>query len=456
MKRLGILAGAMALCMAAQSLPAAALTPVFEEWFEDSSLRLDYEFCGNSDSQEIFLQDVSRAGEWAGRRERLDELLLEGNGKVELVDPSSGRLLYVNSFSSLFQEWVATEEATKVSRAFENCFYVPFPKSKVLVRITLMDTRRNVKACLEHEVDPSDILIRTLKDPGHDRKVLHKGGELGSACDVVILAEGYTSRKAFYRDARRAVDALLSHSPFKENADRFNFTAVATISHESGVSIPHSGIWKDTAFSSHYDTFYSDRYLTSSSLRRVYDAVGTVPAEHVILLVNTPAYGGGGIYNSLTIIASGHPTFPKVLVHEFGHAFAGLGDEYAYDDQYEPTYFPDIEPWEPNLTTLADFSVKWKDMLPEGVTIPTPVDEIEKGNDVRKIWTSLSEGQKASLNLKLGVYEGAGYMTKGVYRPVQECRMRINECEEFCPVCSRAIVRMIDYSCTDRQGRISR
>jgi len=436
-------------CILMSAGAASAQGDAFDSWFEDASLRLDYEFCGNSERQEIYLQAVSKAGEWAGRRTRLDEALLQGNGQIELLDPNSGKRLYINTFSSLFQEWTSTEEATKVSRAYENCFFVPFPKSKVKVRVTLMDSRNEVQARLEHEVDPSDILIRQLKDPGLDKKIIHRGGESDKTCDVVILADGYTSRKVFYRDARRAVDALLAHSPFKDEADRFNFTAIASISREAGVSIPHSGQWKDTAFSSHFDTFYSDRYLTSSSMRRIYDAVGTTPAEYVIVLVNTPVYGGGGIYNSLTIMSSSHPTFAKVLVHEFGHAFAGLGDEYAYDDQYEPIYFPDIEPWEPNLTTLADFGSKWADMLPEGTAIPTPVDEIEKGNDVRKIWDSLSEEQKASLNLKLGVYEGAGYMTKGVYRPVQECRMRINECEEFCPVCSRAILRMIRYCCGD-------
>ena len=447
MKRLILLSLAAILLLSVHVSPSAAgQAPVFDEWFENASLRLDYEFCGDASRQEIFLQALNKAGEWAGRKARLDEALIEGNGRIELLDPESGKLLYINTFSSLFQEWVATEEATRLSRAFENCFYVPYPKSKVKVRVTLMDARREVKACLEHEVDPEDILIRQLKDSGNATRVLHRGGDSDKACDVVILAEGYTSRKAFYRDAKRVVDALLSHSPFKEEAGRFNFTAIAAISKDSGVSVPHSGVWKDTAFSSHYDTFYTDRYLTSSSLRRIYDGIGTTPAEHIILLVNTPAYGGGGIYNSLTIIASSHPTFSKVLVHEFGHAFAGLGDEYAYDDQYEPTYFPDIEPWEPNITTLADFGSKWADMLPEGIAIPTETDEIEKDNDVRKIWNSLSSGQKAELNLKLGVYEGAGYMTKGVFRPVQECRMRINECEEFCPVCSRAIVRMIRYS----------
>ena len=162
------------------------------------------------------------------------------------------------------------------------------------------------------------------------------------------------------------------------------------------------------------------------------------------MLVNTPVYGGGGIYNSLTTMVSDHPTFPQVLVHEFGHAFGGLGDEYFYDDMDQPVYPAGVEPWEPNLTTLTDFASKWQDMLPEGTPIPTPTDSLER-QDVRKIWNTLTPEQKALLNHTVGVYEGGGYQSKGVYRPVQECRMKINECEDFCPVCVRALERMIDF-----------
>ena len=210
------------------------------------------------------------------------------------------------------------------------------------------------------------------------------------------------------------------------------------------MSVPHQGVWRSTAASSHVDTFYSDRYLTTASVWQVWDLIGTVPFEQVIVLANTDIYGGGGIYNNITIMNSDHKTFVPVLVHEFGHTFAGLGDEYFYDDQFQTQYPADAEPWEPNLTTLKDFGSKWADLLPEGTPVPTPVDELEK-KDVRPLWNTLSGEEKDLLNLKLGVYEGGGYTSKGVYRPVQECRMKINECERFCPVCTRAIERMIVY-----------
>ena len=65
--------------------------------------------------------------------------------------------------------------------------------------------------------------------------------------------------------------------------------------------------------------------------------------------------------------------------------------------------------------------------------------------DVRRVWDTLSSELRDELNGRLGVYEGAGNCTRGVYRPVQQCRMRINECDSFCPVCRRAIIRTIEF-----------
>lgn len=418
----------------------------FSRHFTGETLRLDYVFCGDASHQAIYWEEALRTGVWAGRRTHLGEPMLRGNGQIRLLDPSSGEVLYINSFSTLFQEWVTYEEATRVQRAFENCFQVPFPKHPVEVEICLTDHHGAVSARLRHRIDPEDILIRELHDSGLHAEVLHQGGTVEEAIDLVILADGYTEgeESKFFADADRARRALLAHEPFRSHAGRFSFRAVFAPSAESGASVPHEGLWRNTVADSHFDTFYSDRYLTSSSLRKIYDLAGTVPFEHIILLINTPVYGGGGIFNAITYMGSDHPTFNQVLVHEFGHAFAGLGDEYFYDDMFENPYPADVEPWEPNLTTLVDFGSKWQDMLPPGTAVPTPVDALEQ-QDVRSRWKTFTNEQKALLNSKVGVYEGGGYTSKGVYRPVQECRMKINECEEFCPVCTRAILRAIYY-----------
>ena len=199
---------------------------------------------------------------------------------------------------------------------------------------------------------------------------------------------------------------------FKRMKERFNFRAVGLESSQSGVSIPGKGVWKDTPLHSSFDTFYSARYLTTLKLKDLHDALAGVPYEHIIILANTDNYGGGGIYNSYTLTTAHHHQFRPVVVHEFGHSFAGLADEYYYDDQFSDYYFPEVEPWEQNITTMFDFDSKWKDML---------------GRD------------------GVSVLEGGGYMSKGVWRGCEDCRMKTNTAAGFCPVCQRAIERMIRF-----------
>lgn len=237
---------------------------------------------------------------------------------------------------------------------------------------------------------------------------------MADCIDVAIVAEGYTAEEmdSFYEHAAATVDAILSYEPFNKYKDRFNFRAVGLVSSESGVSVPREGLWKDTPLHSHFDTFYSDRYLTTLKLKDLHDALSGIPYEHIIILANTKTYGGGGIFNSYLLTTALHPTFKQVVVHEFGHSFAGLADEYFYDDQYSDYYHPEVEPWEPNITTKADFSSKWEDM---------------------------------TNRCGVGLYEGGGYMSKGVWRPSRDCRMRTNQARSFCPVCKRAIERMIRF-----------
>ena len=184
--------------------------------------------------------------------------------------------------------------------------------------------------------------------------------------------------------------------------------AVALPSQNSGISIPKRGLWKQTALSSHFDTFYSDRYLTTLNLRKLNDALQGIPYEHIIILANTDNYGGGGIYNSYTLTTVKHSAFRPVVVHEFGHSFGGLADEYYNDTQFSDTYNAATEPWEANITTHPDDS-KWKDV----------------------------RGAK--------MYEGAGYQAKNVYRGFENCRMKTNEYPEFCGVCQRALNQLIDF-----------
>ena len=425
-------------CYAADSIPDSVSDSVSEPIFAAPSktLRLDYIFSGTDKTQEIALDEMYSFDGWAGRTVNMDKAPLRGNGQISLTDKASGQVLYVQSFSTLFQEWQTTEEATRVRKSFENVFLVPMPAARVVVKVELYNFRGGVSASLVHEVDPSDIMIRTMPQEAAEHTYILKGGSPAECIDVAILAEGYTAEEmpVFYEDARKAVEAILSHDPFGLYKDSFNFVAVGLESEESGISEPGKGDWKNTALGSHFSTFYMDRYLTTLRIKNLHNRLAGIPYEHIIILANTDTYGGGGIYNSYTLTTAHHPAFAPVVVHEFGHSFAGLADEYYYDDQFVEYYYPDCEPWEQNITTLYDFGSKWESQLPRTVAVPTPVP-------VEQIWAEDGNGYPALV----GVYEGAGYQSKGVYRPYPDCRMKTNSPKAFCPVCQRAITNLIDF-----------
>ncbi len=402
---------------------------VFADYFADKTLRVDYIFNGNASKQAICLDGLSSLPGWAGRKHHLPELPLQGNGRIVMRDKNSGRTVYTTSFSSLFQEWLETDEAQNVTKGFENTFLLPYPLQPVEIEIMLFDPRRNVHASMKHIVHPDDVLI-AQKGISHitPHKYLLQNGDSEKCIDVAILAEGYTLQEmqTFYEDAAIACESIFSYEPFKSMKKRFNIVAVASPSIDSGVSVPRLNEWKHTAFSSHFSTFYSDRYLTTSRVKAVHDALAGIPYEHIIILANTEEYGGGGIYNAYTLTTAHHPMFQPVVAHEFGHSFGGLADEYFYDnDVMTDTYPLNVEPWEQNISTQVDFASKWKDMLAPNTPIPTPTDASEK--------------------YPTGVYEGGGYSAKGIFRPADNCRMRTNEHPTFCPVCQRALRRIIEF-----------
>ena len=401
----------------------------FTRYFTDKTLRVDYYFTGSANQQEIWLDELSSLPGWSGRKHNLQEVPLTGYGQVTMRDLESGKVIYRTSFSTLFQEWLETDEARHTQKGFENTFLLPYPKQPVEVEVTLLDKRLQQHACMRHKVNPNDILIHakgTANITPH--KYLLQSGATDKCIDVAILAEGYTKEEmeTFYRDATIACESLFAHEPFKSMRSRFNIVAVASPSTDSGVSVPRLNDWKQTAFGSHFSTFYSDRYLTTSRVKAIHDALAGIPYEHIIILANTEEYGGGGIYNAYTLTTAHHPLFRPVVVHEFGHSFGGLADEYFYDeDVMTDTYPLDVEPWEQNISTRVNFASKWEDMLEKDTPVPTPTSE--------------------SNRYPVGVYEGGGYSAKGIYRPADNCRMRTNEHPTFCPVCQRAIRRVIEF-----------
>ena len=386
----------------------------FEDHFEDRTLRLDYIFAGDNIQANIYVDELVALPHWYGKRQHLDEVPLRGNGQIIMRLHDKDEVIYRHSFSTLFQEWLATEEAKHTQKSFENVFLVPFPKDTVDITVDLYDYHNMVQISMTHVVVPSDILIRKAGERNNTPyDVLHQASDTSKCIHIAFVAEGYTcdDMDHYLTDCQAAIGSLFRHEPFKSMQDRFNIIAVKSVSEDSGTSEPSKGIWRNTALGSHFDTFYSDRYLTTLHLKRLHDVLAGTPYEHIIILVNTEHYGGGGIYNSYNLSYTGGKHFLPVVVHEFGHSFGGLGDEYAYGND-DPMYFGDTEPWEPNLTTKATAFIKWENLIKEG---------------------------------KAGLYEGGGYLEKGVWRGCENCRMRTNEEPEFCPVCQQALTQLINF-----------
>lgn len=403
----------------------------FDKCFSDSTLRLDYIFTGFDNNATIGLEKMTATGGWYGKRLNMDRVPVKGRGRIYVRDSQSGDTIFKESFSHLFIEWLDTDEANSTQKSFDTSINIPMPLRPVEITVELDNMHQKVIGSMTHKVNPgTDNLIRrpAVKSTTPHKYIL-KSGDPKDKIDVAIIAEGFTAEEmdSFYHKANIAVDAIMSHSPFREKKDCFNFVAVGAPSNDSGVSVPRLNEWKNTAVSSHFGTFYSPRYLTTSNVKQIHDILTGIPYEHIIILANTEEYGGGGIYNSYTLTSAGHPTFRPVVVHEFGHSFGALADEYFYenDNLMSESHSLDIEPWEQNITTLVDFDSKWKDMLPEGTPIP--------GHAIKGDQTTV------------GVYEGGGYRTHGVYRPVDSCRMRYNNADGFCPVCQRAIRRIIEF-----------
>ena len=402
----------------------------FNTYFDNQTLRVNFILGGDANHSEILIHDFQSTPQWYGKRAHLPEIPVEGNAQYELKDRKTGKTIYKNSFSTLFQEWQTYPEAKTTHRSFENVVLMPMPKDTADLTISLRNNRRETVKTITEMIVPTDILIKRRHDKTTPYEILQSAADTTKCIRIAFLAEGYKESEMtkFVADAQTATDAIFSHEPFKKYKDRFNVIAVKSPSQDSGTSVPHKGEWKNTALGSNFDTFYSERYLTTLNLNKVHDWLAGTPYEHIIILVNTDVYGGGGILNFYNLASTGHQYYKPVTVHEFGHSFAGLADEYAYESEPLGMYPKDIEPWEANIPTLADFKGKWENLIEKGTPVPTPTS---KKSEVIKN--------------RVGLFQGAGYDTKNVYRGVQDCRMRTNANPEFCIVCRNALEKIIKF-----------
>lgn len=398
----------------------------FNDFFKDKALRIDMVLLGDSGSQKAAVNAVFEVDDWGGRKHHLNEFHGKGDYRFNIYDNKTGELIYTEGFCTLFREWQTTNEAKVMQRVFQNTLMFPFPKNDVLVEVIARKDGNFTDTLLKFVLDPKSQLVRPLEKPEAKVKIILESGKTEECVDIVLLAEGYAKHEInqFYIDAEQFAKGLFTSAPFKEYINRINIHAIGAVSDEPGVDDPNNNLYVKTALNASYNTLYSDRYLLTTDVKRVNDYACLVPFDQIVILVNTEKYGGGGIYNYYSLNSTRGRSNMQVFIHEFGHSFAGLADEYYTSEVSYSDYFPShIEPWEPNITTLVNFDSKWKDIISEDTPVPTPV--------------------KSKFNKTVGLYEGGGYSAKGIYRPYIDCRMKTNEAEDFCPVCSLEVVKTI-------------
>ena len=401
----------------------------FDDYFLNKTLRVDYYHGGNKDSEYYFLDEYKEEPFWGGSKVNLIDHFNYGNYAFKVFDKASNSLIYSQGYSSLFTEWQSTDEAKKLSKSFSETVVFPLPKKTVRVEFySRKNKEQSWNKKFELEVDPGSYFISHERKNQYNAFKVVNNGDPETKLDIVFIPDGYTidQMSDFKKDCERFASYILNSAPYNEVKSQINFWGVEAPSEESGTDLPGENVWKKTIANSTFYTFDSERYLMIYDTKTLRDLAANVPYDQIIVLVNSDKYGGGGIYNDYATVASKNADANFIVTHEFGHSFAGLGDEYYTSDVAVENFYPsNVEPWEPNLTTLVSFEKKWKNMLKPGTQIPTVVNDENKA--------------------KVGVFEGGGYVAKGVYRPMFDCTMKSVQYDNFCPVCKSAIKEMVKY-----------
>lgn len=399
----------------------------YDNYFTGKVLRFDFMLAGNSQKTVVFPVGMKEEPVYAGSKTNLTDSFNYGNFRYEVFDAANSTLLYSRGFSTLFQEWQTTAEAKNIDRSFYEVATMPFPKNKIRFVLSMRERDGSFSKLYEKEIDPANHFIRKEEPLKANVTKVNDAGDPSTSVDLVFLAEGYKADEMgkFRDDVRKMSDILFSEAPYIDYKNRINIWAVESVSQDSGTDIPGDGIFVNTAMNFSFYTFDIDRYLTSQDIKSINDYAANAPHDNIIVLINSTKYGGGGVYNYYTGTTTGHSLSPKVFIHELGHGFTGLADEYYSSDvAYEEFYPLYVEPWEPNITTRVNFDAKWKKLIVKGVPVPTPAED--KYKDVT------------------GMFEGGGYSAKGIYRPEMDCRMKSNGPKGYCTVCREAVRKMIE------------
>ncbi|HYA49344.1 MAG TPA: M64 family metallopeptidase [Burkholderiales bacterium] len=480
------------LLVAVTTLTARAQAPVpFDEFFLDKALRFDLYQVGDAKDEAVTLDQVYEEALWPESRTHLIDPFIYGHYAVELYDVASNRLIYSRGFDSTFAEYRTTTPALNgVKRVFERSIRVPHPRRPFLFVIEGRDKFHVLHPLFTQSVDPSDYhIIRETTAAGDFVYEARVSGDPHGKVDLAFLAEGYAAedRDKFKADVDRMSTYLFTVEPYKSAKERFNIRGVFRPSPERAMDEPRQRVYRKTVLNAAFNAFDLDRYMLIEEDHRMHEIAAEVPYDAIIVLVNSKRYGGGSIGFDYCVATVDNPVSPQTLIHELGHSFAGLADEYYTSEvSYNDFYPKGVEPLEPNITALLDpAKVKWKDLLSPGISVPTEygkekrealwaerrknredqmraVEEAKKNGasaaKVKAVESKFLEADKAiarkiedlrkqyaALEDKVGAFEGAGYSSKGLYRPQMYCIMISSPKGEFCRVCQRAISWMIDY-----------
>jgi IgA peptidase M64/peptidase M64-like protein len=447
----------------------------YDDRFTGGTMRVDYFHTGGPGGEIVSLDRVVSDGPWAGSRTRLVDALNLGNYLFEVVDPGTNHAIYSRGFASLYGEWTTTPEAKQRPRTFHESLRFPWPRSTVQV---VLKERRGTTGFHEiwsTTIDPdSRFVTRADGTPAGRVWPLFENGPAAEKVDLLVISEGYTAAEMpkFHADAKRLVDAMFALEPYKGRKADFNVRGLDLPSATSGVNRPQAGVFRRTPVSLEYNIFDTERYMLTYDNRALRDAASAAPYEFIEILANERTYGGGGIFNAQATASVDSAYSEYVFIHEFGHHFAALGDEYYTSAvAYETGASEHPEPWEPNLTALHDpAALKWRDLVEPGTPLPTPWtrDEFEtksrgyqaarrelraKGapeSEMDKLFREEEAWETAFLRAmpysgRVGAFEGAGYEPRGLYRPEADCIMFTRDKVGFCRVCRRAIERVIDF-----------
>lgn len=468
--------GTAFLCLVFGPSLALGQEETFQRWFTGATLRIDYYDTGTKGQELLSLDRLILEGEWPGSRINLLDTLNLGEYMAQVFDRSTNALIYATGFSSLFNEWQTTDEALAgIYRTFSATVRIPFPRREVQLVVSRRDKSMIFHELFSTVIDPNapTAIDRSQRKPLFPSHELMHNGPPSKKVDLVILGDGYTrdEMEKFRSDAQHFNDVMFSTPPFSTHKSDFNVWTVEVESPESGISVPDKNIWKSNTLGCAYNTFGSARYVLTASNRTLRDIAGEVPYDFVEILINDTRYGGGGIYQLYSVTYTKEQTKGQewqedyMYVHEFGHSFAGLADEYYTSSTgYNDFYQAGVEPWEPNITALLDPShVKWQKFVTPGIAIPTPWDKA-KYDSLEALRGKLDRlapdyygkrepfMQAEAKIMKdpaftgvVGAFEGAGYISRGLYRPSLDCRMFSLSLTGFDPVCSAAIQKVIGW-----------